>query len=166
MSHDARDFSEPRDGFAELRWHDSRERITARFAGRTRETPSYEGRDPRTGERVFVGGGIAITAPEGPAGLQMSMGVDFDDRGITEITISAAPIADATSWGEAEWAHFNELAAGALRELARRLRLENLSLDLQEQTWSVDGIQIVLAIDTGPGDFMLFLRRPDAIPAS
>lgn len=154
-------FREPLDGFAGIRWSDSRDAIAARFAGRVHETSSYEGRDPRTGQRITRGPGLLVEdLPEVSRAIRLSTSIDFDGAGVQEFEISALPPADSDSWGEAEWSQLSERAAAAIRDLARRLRLGDPSMELQEQTWTVDRARIKLAIDTGPDDFVLFIHRP------
>lgn len=139
--------------------------VTTRFAGRVRPTQAYEGRDPTTGQTVTRGPGLAVDDnPHDPAALEirLSMGLDFDAHGVTKLDVSAAPVADTETWHDAEWARFNDGVADVLRRLGRRLQLGDLSVELQEQHWTVDGVRITVAIDTGPGDFMLMMSRPDA----
>jgi hypothetical protein len=95
--------------------------------------------------------------PEAPAEIEMSL--DFDTRGIIEMSLATWPAVNTEQWAEAEWNHYNDVAAALWFRIGSRLRLEGVNVLDQEQSWIIDGVAIGVSLETGPSDFRVAYGR-------
>lgn len=133
-------------GFALLRWGMSGHQVRGLYP-RARTTPTYEGRNPRTGERVVVGGDTLVPEIQQVVpGLTVNATLVFDpaDR---LISISLWPDLEPALPGPREVD--TELLVRGARELAKVLGIEDLSELPEQQAWVIDKTTIELTNEDG-----------------
>lgn len=97
-------------GIASLRWGDSEATIRAAFPA-VRTTPTYDGRDPRTGQTTIAGGDLLVPAiVEATPGLPVGATLTLERGGLAAIEL----------WPDVEAPDEARISEGA-RALAARL---------------------------------------------
>jgi len=154
-----------REGFHWLRWPDRVETARGLYPHAGQRRPR-RGVDPQTGEPLVQTGGLTIRDadffPVAPTGLVLGGGVGFDDRGVTDLSItSLGPADDADSnpagdlrrtmlaWLEAAG---RRLGFGPVQEVAR-------------QSWTLPAVTIDLLLEHD-GFSLVFTPRRDDSPGS
>lgn len=142
-------------GFALLRWGMSGQQVRGLYP-RARTTPTYEGRNPRTGERVVVGGDMLVPEiQEVVPGLMVNATLAFDpsDR---LVSISLWPDLEPALPGPRKID--TELLLRGAQALARVIGIGgSLSEMPEKQGWVIDKTTIELTNDDG---FRFELSRP------
>jgi hypothetical protein len=141
-------------GFALLRWGMSVQQVRGLYP-RATTTPAYEGRNPRTGEKVVVGGDTLVPEiQEVVPGLMVNATLAFDpsDR---LVSISLWPDLEPALPGPRNIDA--QLVLRGAQELARVVGIGSLSEVPENRDWVIDETKIELTNDDG---FRFELSRP------
>src|SRR5262249_59560686 len=114
-------------GRGKIRWEDNKDKVRELYAN-AKPSAAYEGRDPRTGERVLVPAGLVVADfLEVSPRVSLEALVLFDASGIKELSLSPTPISATENWNDPEWSAWSENIKNMAVELGHRLGFATVS---------------------------------------